>query len=223
MKTENLAETGEAGAAIYSPLVLYLYDFWVLKISNTFAWRCPTKDTQLPFFRQHIGQRHLDIGPGPGYYLANSNIPEKTAVTLLDLNPNSLNAAQKRLGKRATLIEADVTQTLPLEGVYDSISIFFLIHCLPGPLKWKMKLFTDLKPFLANSGVIYGSTILGKGVEHNWLGSRLMNLYNSRGIFGNWEDGEEDIRQALLENFENVETKVVGCVLLFSVSRPRNL
>jgi SAM-dependent methyltransferase len=178
----------------------------------------------LPFFKQFIGKRHLDIGPGSGYYLEHGSIPEETAVTLLDLNTNSLNAAKQRLGRPSTVtIEADVTQTLPLEGVYDSISLFFLLHCLPGSLEEKMELFPALKPHLAQKGVVYGSTILGKGVQHNWFGTRLMNFYNSKGIFGNREDGEDEIRQALCKEYENVETRVVGCVLLFSASRPKDI
>lgn len=220
----STGQTGEAGAAIYSPFILSLYDLWVLKISNSFAWRCPTKSIQLPFFKQFIGKRHLDIGPGSGYYLEHGNIPEETAVTLLDLNTNSLNAAKQRLGRPSTVtIEADVTQTLPLEGVYDSISLFFLLHCLPGPLEEKMKLFTSLKPHLAQKGVLYGSTILGKGVQHKWFGTRLMNFYNSKGIFGNRDDGEYEIRQALCKEYENVETRVIGCVLLFSASRHKDI
>lgn len=214
--------SGEAGAAVYSPFVLSFYDTWVLGLSNSFAWRCPTKGIQLPFFGQFIGQRHLDIGPGSGYYLKHGNIPEDTVVTLLDLNINSLLAAEKRLGRSSTLtIEADVTQPLALDGVYDSISMFYLIHCLPRPLEEKMKLLTSLKHHLAENGVVYGTTILGKDVQHNWFGRLLMKFYNSRGIFGNWQDGEKEIRQALCKDYEKVETKAVGCVLLFSASRPK--
>lgn len=58
----------EKGAAIYSPLMLKLYDWWVLGISNRYAWRCSTDAVLLPFFRQHVGRRHLDVGVGTGFY-----------------------------------------------------------------------------------------------------------------------------------------------------------
>ena len=60
----------DKGAAVYSPLVLGIYDLWVLGISNRYAWRCSTTAVLLPFFRQHIGQRHLDVGVGTGFYPA---------------------------------------------------------------------------------------------------------------------------------------------------------
>lgn len=211
-----------AGAASYTPFVLFFYDSLVLGLSNSFAWACPTKTVQLPFFKQFMGHRHLDIGPGTGFYLANADIPEKTEVTLMDLNPNSLATAQKRLGRPSTqAIQADATQKLSLEGVYDSISTFFLIHCLPGSLERKMVLFTNLKPHLAENGTVYGTTILGKDVKHNLFGRILMNVYNRRGLFSNWNDGEQEIRDHLCKDYSKVETKVVGRVLMFSASQPK--
>lgn len=221
-KNSSTTTPGAAGAALYTPFTLSLYDSWVLGLSNSYAWNCPTRSVQLPFFRQFIGLRHLDIGPGTGYYLANADISEMAQVTLIDLNPHSLNAAKHRLNRASTqTIQADVTRPLPLDGVYDSISTFFLVHCLPGPLERKMALFTDLKPHLAENGTVYGTTILGKGVKHNIFGRILMNIYNRRGIFSNWDDGEKEIREALSKDYKKVETKVIGRVLLFSASGPK--
>jgi hypothetical protein len=45
-----------AGAAIYKPSTLKLYDIVVLKFSNNHAWRCPTKSVLLPFFTQNLTQ-----------------------------------------------------------------------------------------------------------------------------------------------------------------------
>ncbi|KAJ5921423.1 hypothetical protein N7466_009749 [Penicillium verhagenii] len=214
--------TATAGAASYTPLTLPVYDAWVLGLSNSFAWNCPTKSVQLPFFKQSVGHRHLDIGCGSGYYPANAAISEKTEVTLMDLSPHSLATAKHRLGRPSTqTVQADVTQPLPLSGVYDSISTFFLIHCLPGPLDRKMALFTNLKPHLAENGTIYGTTVLGKNVKHNVFGNILMYVYNQLGVFSNWEDGEEEIREYLCKDYERVETRVVGRVIMFSASKPR--
>lgn len=218
----NSAPTSAAGAAVYSPLILSFYDLWVLSICNSFAWCCGTTSIQLPFFKMFMGHRHLDIGIGTGYYPAHAGIPEKTQMTLMDLNPNSLHFTKKRLGRPDTqTVQADVLQPLPLKGVYDSISTFFLIHCLPGPLERKMVLFTNLKPFLAENGTIYGTTVLGKDVSHNFFGWVLMCIYNWRGIFSNWGDGEREIREALCKDYKQVETRVVGRVLMFSASQPK--
>jgi hypothetical protein len=169
-----------------------------------------------------LGHRHLDIGIGSGYYPAHAGISKKTQITLMDLNPSSLHYTKERLGRPdAQIVQADVLQPLPLKGVYDSISTFFLIHCLPGPLERKMVLFSNLKPYLAENGTIYGTTVLGKDVSHNFFGWVLMCIYNWRGIFSNWDDGEKEMREALCKDYKQVETRVVGRVLLFSVSQPK--
>ncbi|CAG8903242.1 unnamed protein product [Penicillium salamii] len=155
---------GADGAWMYNRIMLSIYDMWVLGIVNTYAWHCPTKSIQLPFFQKHLSTRHLDIGPGTGYYLANAGIPSTTSVDVLDLNPNCLDDAKRALNRPGmTTFLADVLEPLPLKEKYGSISAFYLIHCLPGPLERKMGLFRNLKGFLEEDGVVYGTTILGTG------------------------------------------------------------
>ena len=82
------------GAKIYTPLTLKLYDWWVLGVSNRLAWGCPTKEHLLPHFLEHVGNNHLDIGVGTGFYL--THVPESSLISLMDLNEASLNAASTR-------------------------------------------------------------------------------------------------------------------------------
>lgn len=76
------------GAKIYTPLTLKLYDWWVLGVSNRLAWGCPTKEHLLPHFLEHLGNNHLDIGVGTGFYL--THVPESSLISLMDLNEASL-------------------------------------------------------------------------------------------------------------------------------------
>ena len=105
---------------------------------------------------------------------------------------------------------------------YDSISLMYLLHCMPGPPSRKFAIFDHLRKNLADDGVLFGATILGKGVDHNWGGRWLMNLYNGKGIFGNEDDREGVVLEALKRNFEEVEGQVKGVVLMFEARRPRN-
>ena len=82
-------------------------------------------------------------------------------------------------------------------------------------------LFENLRGYLADDGILYGTTILDKGVKHNLLGKFLMLFLNTVGIFGNWGDSEEGYEAALKENFEDEDVRVVGVVLLFTVKKPR--
>ena len=216
-----MTDSSAAGAAVYSPFTLALYDAWVLGISNRYAWRCPTKEVLLPFFRANAGLRHLDIGVGTGYYLANAQLPADTQITLLDLNPSSLEAARRRIDRPGTrTLQHDVMTPIPGDELFDSISLFYLLHCLPGPLDAKAAIFGTLKHNLQPGGVLFGATILGDSAGHNGFGRKLMAVYNKKGIFGNRGDSEVGFEAHLREHFRDVTLKREGRVLLFRAAQP---
>ena len=214
----------EHGAAVYSDRVLKIYDRWVLGFSNNYAWKCPTDAVLLPFFREHLSSNHLDVGVGSGYYLANSSDKPGQQVALLDLNDNSLRAAASRIAHlEPALIRDDVLHPAGALGdrKVDSISLFYLLHCLPGTMTDKAhKVLSTLRPHLTPGGVLYGATILGDEANHNWLGRRLMALYNRKGIFGNRHDTLASLQAALTEYFGKVAVRQVGKVALFKAEMP---
>jgi SAM-dependent methyltransferase len=216
-----MVHSSDAGAAVYSPLTLAVYDAWVLGISNRYAWRCSTRGTLLPFFRSLAGARHLDIGVGTGFYPAKSNLSANTQITLMDLNPSSLEAAKRRIGRATTrTLKHDVMSPIPGGERFDSISLFYLLHCLPGPLEAKAAVFGLLKHNLAPGGVLFGATILGDQADHNAFGRKLMKVYNSKAIFSNRQDDESGFEAHLRKHFGSVSLKREGCVLMFSASQP---
>src|SRR5258707_12277346 len=79
----------ESGASVYSPTILKLYDFGVLGLANRFVWQCPTKTVLLPFYKEHLGLKHLGVGVGTGFYIARASLTRWHQVSLLDLNENS--------------------------------------------------------------------------------------------------------------------------------------
>ncbi|MEI9729107.1 class I SAM-dependent methyltransferase [Enterobacter hormaechei] len=210
----------DEGAKVYTPLTLKLYDWWVLNFSNDFAWRCPTKKYLLPHFLRNLSSNHLDVGVGTGYYLTHA--PDDCAISLLDLNNSSLEAASARAGKSKIecQINHDVIENYPthLKNQFDSISMFYLLHCLPGTMADKAIVIGNAKMALTDDGVLYGATILGNGVKHNSFGKMLMNTYNSKGIFSNKNDSEASLRKILSDHFETAEVRVTGTVALFSAS-----
>lgn len=213
-----------AGAAVYSPLTLKLYDFVVLRFSNRFVWNCRTDEDLLPFFKQHLGQRHLDVGVGTGYYLAKTEFKASQELALLDLNDSSLKMAAARAGRPCDLFSGDIMKPnpLPSDRVFDSISMFYLYHCLPGTMEEKAAALANLSPYLAPGGIMYGATILGKSANHNVIGRRLIDVYNTKGVFGNRHDTLEGIRLALQHHFQRVDIRQKGKVGLFVVSEPKS-
>jgi hypothetical protein len=213
------ADDVERGQRIYTPLVLRGYDLFVLGFSNRFAWRCRS-GTMLERYDRHVGKRHLDIGVGTGWYLDRCGWPvAEPEITLVDLNENSLAVASRRLARYAPeTVHASVLDPLPLgERRFESAAANYLLHCLPGQIEAKAAtLAANLRPCLEPGGVLFGGTILGRGVTHTRLGRRLMRLYNAKGIFSNAEDDEQGLARGLATGLEDVEVEVVGTVALFT-------
>ncbi len=160
------------------------------------------------------------MGVGTGWFLDHCRWPvENPQITLLDLNENSLSAASGRIHRYAPeTVQANVLDPVDLaDARFDSIGANFLFHCLPGELEWKATtVASNLRPYLAAGGVLFGSTILGRGVAHNLLGRRLMRLYNQKGIFSNLKDDARGLERGLASGLTDVEIEVVGAVALFA-------
>ncbi|KAJ2965528.1 hypothetical protein NQ176_g10573 [Zarea fungicola] len=234
MNSQEQLPLQNSGSAIYSPFLLRcIYNLWVLWISNSYSWCCPTNSVLLPFFRSSMGPRHLDLGVGTGYYPAASikDGAQCTELTLLDMNLNSLQAAKRRVlaaaGQdkvRVRTVLASATETLPFSSgeKFDSVSMFYLLHCLSGPPEDKTRVFDVVRAHVAADGVAVGATILGEDVSINWFARRLMQTYNGDAkIFDNWRDSQNIFHDGLCRNFEDVDSWVVGQVMLFRARRPR--
>ncbi|QGN32072.1 bifunctional 2-polyprenyl-6-hydroxyphenol methylase/3-demethylubiquinol 3-O-methyltransferase UbiG [Microlunatus sp. Gsoil 973] len=216
------ADEVRRGAAIYSRPVLRIYDLVVVRLSNSFVWRCH-RDRMVEQYERCVGRRHLDVGPGTAWYLAKASLPAGVMITLVDLNANSLARASARLAGLTTIaVQADVLAPLPdAIGRFDSVAANFVFHCLPGSWAVKGVAFGHVADRLAADGVFFGSTILGRGVRHNLVGRRLMAIYNRRGIFHNADDDQEGLERSLREHFMEVTVTVVGTVALFRARGPR--
>jgi len=214
--TQSQAVDARAGAAVYSRPTLAIYDWFVLGFSNRYVWRCPSP-VILKHYNQHISTNHLDVGVGTGYFLDKCQFPSNNVeITLADLNENSLAVTAKRLARyKPKTAVTNVLKPVNLENRFDSIGINYLLHCLPGTMTTKNKVFEYLKHHLNPKGIVFGSTILGKGVTHNFLGQRLIRVYNKKGIFSNTEDSLEILEHNLQENFTTFGLEQRGRVALF--------
>lgn len=210
-----------AGQAIYTKFLLKLYNIWVLSFSNHWIWRCP-KHYQLEQYNQNITNNHLDIGVGTGYYLKHSNWSENTSLSLMDLNPNCLAAAKEAISNLSPVIHtADIYK--PQEALteqFDSISMNYLLHCLPGNMKAKNTAIANAASMLKPYGVLFGATILSDKNRQTPVSRRLARFYNQKGIFSNKNDSFAELKQVLQKHLENVEIKLIGCVALFKGYKP---
>ena len=206
------------GAAVYNPLVLALYDAMVMGFANHHAWRCPTR-TLLDWFEGHVSSNHLDVGVGTGYHLDRCRFPSDTPrVVLADLNPNSLRKTARRIRRyqpRSYQLDVLAPFAIP-EEPFGSISMNYLLHCLPGRIPVKAVAFDHLLPLLNPGGTLFGSTILGVGRELTSVARASLAFYNRVGVMNNAGDSLADLERCLQSRFSRVELRVVGSVALFS-------
>jgi hypothetical protein len=207
--------------SVYSPATLAIYDTLVLRLSNPLVWRCPTGRI-LDLYNKHVSDAHLDVGVGTGWYMDHCRFPAPPRLALMDLNPNALAAAARRVERYAPSTHAaDVLKSI--EGhadTYGSIGVTYLLHCLAGDIRQKAVVFDHLIPLLAPGGTVFGATILAQGVPRSGAAQKLMGFYNKKGIFGNARDSLDDLRLALASRFNDVRVDTIGCVALFSAKGP---
>jgi hypothetical protein len=209
------------GQADYSRLLLDLYDPIVIGVVAGLVWHVPGEPL-LDGYRRNIREPHLDVGPGTGYCIQRSGLPDGSHVTLLDPNPNVLRHASRKLGRYVvTAVEADVLKPLPVEGPFESAGMNMVIHCLPGPLTRKALAIRNVAAVLSSTGTLFGATILGRSGEHGWLAHRVLTAFNKRGAFDNLDDTEDGLREILSASFEDVELETVGSAAIFAAGRPR--
>ncbi|EKT79085.1 putative methyltransferase [Rhodococcus opacus M213] len=226
MPADEVTQAEKAGAAPYSRALLSVYDTVVLRWSNTLVWRCPS-ERLLAHYNSHVGGRHLDIGPGSGWYLRRAIYPTlNPMVVLLDLNPNTLQITTARLADRgitAATHTGSILGRLPADiGVFDSVAANFVLHCVPGTWVEKGRAFGHIAQVMTEDGVFFGSTILDTGVHHTPLSRALNSLYNGPiKLFHNRGDDLDGLHTALAAAFGEVEITIVGSVAVFAARLPR--
>jgi SAM-dependent methyltransferase len=209
------------GQSDYTRSLLRLYDPLVLGLAARFVWRCPTSRL-VEGYRQHIRDRHLDVGPGTGYFLEQSGLRDGSRVTILDPNANVLDHASRRLRHLdVTAVEADVLKPLRVAGPFDSAALHLVIHCLPGPLPRKAAAVANVAAVLAPTGVLFGASVLGMSGPQTWFSRRVLGAFNRRGAFDNLGDTEEGLGEILAGSFEHVELETVGSIAIFTATNPR--
>ena len=209
------------GQSEYTPFFLKVYDPVILGFFTRVVWRCPTTFL-VDHYRRHIRPRHLDVGPGTGYFLERAGLPAGAPVTILDPNVNVLEHASRRLSALdITAVEADVLKPLPLNRTFDSAALHGVIHCLPGPLSRKAVAVANVAAVLAPTGVLFGASLLGASGPHPWLSRRILAALNRRGTFDNLGDTQEGLEEILQASFEHVELETIGSMAIFVASNPR--
>ena len=209
------------GQSGYNAVMLAIYDVWVLKFMTKAVWKVPVPPG-IDRYRKHVGHRHLDVGPGTGFFLEKANPPHDTEITLLDPNPTVLRHAAKRLRVwHPITVEADVMKPLPVDGPFDSAALSFVLHCLRGPEANKAIAVRNIADVLTPEGVLFGGTVLGLEGNHTKPARTFLRAVNKQGGFDNLDDSVDGLRRILEDSFASVEIDAVGSAAFFTAAGPR--
>ncbi len=216
------SEPGYKGFKDYKPRFLKIYDWWVLGFMASRVWGVGDEPA-IDLYRTHMGRRHVDVGPGTGYFIARADPPGDLELTLIDANPHVLAHCARTLANwQPTLVEANVLRPLPIEGPFDSAGLVHVLHCIPGPLATKADAVEHIAKKLAAHGVLFGGTVLGARADHTRPARLAIRALNRLGRFGNRDDDVAGLRTILEASFYEVDVYVSsGSMAYFVASRPR--
>jgi hypothetical protein len=86
----------------------------------------------------------------------------------------------------------------------------------------KCAVFSHIKRNMTADGVIHGANVLGRGIRDDGrFAAHVRRGVLKSGIFHNLDDNAYDFEHALRQNFEDVQTRVVGSVFMFRAARPK--
>ncbi|MEV0589381.1 class I SAM-dependent methyltransferase [Nonomuraea sp. NPDC050310] len=199
----------------YHRFSLAIYDRLVLGLGCSLFWRCPASE-MADLYDTSVGRRHLDIGPGTGYFVDRCRFPGPPELTLLDLSQPCLHASARRLARyRPDTCRADLTRPLPLpRHWFDSAAMNLVFHTIPGGWDGKGPILGHVAATLRPGGVLFGSTVLDAGVAMPRR-TRWFLREQQRGHFHNQGDDPAGLDRQLARYFAEHRLWIRGNVALF--------
>jgi hypothetical protein len=212
--------TSHDGARIYSPLLLSIYDFLIMKVLSPVVWRCPPIHF-LDLYRDFMSPNHADIGVGTGYVLDRCAYePGEVRIGLFDLQQNCLDYTTRRLARFGPeSYQCDALEPIQVDADrFDSIALGGILHCIPGDMAKKGVVFDSIKPLLHPSTKVFGYTILNQGIEKTALSRMVYFLLQKLKVINGVNDSASQLTLELKKRFQFIDVKVIGCVAIFSAN-----
>ena len=207
------------GIKIYTRLGLGVYDALIVNAVARFVWSCPPK-TLIDCYRIHASCNHADVGVGTGYVLDRCGLDARnTRLALFDLQPNCLEYAARRL-ERFTPEQYLWNAGDPLVGIapFDSIGLGGILHCLPGDMRAKGRVFDALHAVCNDGATLFGYTLVNDAVADR-LRRRLVSRFFHRLQVVNFSnDSVQALEHELARRYDHYSVAVVGCFAFFSAT-----
>ena len=203
---------------IYSRAGLRLYDALVMGVLARHVWDCPA-DAFVEHYRRHITSNHADIGVGTGYCLDHCVFDTATPrLTLIDLQPNCLEYAARRLARyRPQVLVHDVLQPMPeVVDRFDSVGIGGVLHCLPGGMRNKSRVFDTIRSLTRSGAKIFGYSLVADRGRRRTRGDFVLRILNRLRVVDNADDRIDDLMRELASRFQDCQVDRVGYLAFFS-------
>ena len=211
--------------------VVFLYDAVIVNFISKYVWDCDPA-VHVERYRKFINNKsdhphtHLDIGPGSGYYLSES---QKTINTifdldlhLIDINEETLSSTKQKFPNSKTTIHDVFMKPFPYGCTFNTIALNHVLHCVPGDQEEIIdQMLCNLKSNMDEDTVLFGSTVAGlvPTERHSMSAIALITILQELGIFHNQID-EDGMRDVLAKHFKKVNIACYGSEIGFVGQNP---
>jgi len=210
------------GIKAYSAIGLRVYDTVVMRVLAKHVWGCEPSNF-VDFYRHHVSDNHADIGVGTGYCLDRCSFDTPSPrLALIDLREDCLNYAARRLQRFAP--EAYRRNAIDPIHIgtrrFDSVALGGLIHCLPGTMSDKGRVFDALAPILGAGAKVFGYSLVADRVDVNRRRQLVHACLNRLRVVNDRDDRMADLAGELHRRFDDCRLEMIGCFAFFSAVAP---
>ena len=192
-------------------LIFNNYDYFVNNINCKYVWKCDQRYIK-KLYANNITNKHLEIGPGTGYFIKKYQFNN---LHLVDINQDILNNSKKNLTNNCQNIKIHNQNIFENNNKINeditSIGMSYVLHCVPNNLDRSIdKLVENVQT--DNQITIFGSTVIPN--KKDLMAMTEIYTLNTLGIFNNINHNKEQL-DYIIDKY-NGNIKHVGNVLLFN-------
>jgi hypothetical protein len=220
--------TPDDGIKIYSTLGLKVYDALIMGAVTRYVWNCPS-NVFVAYYRSHVSGNHADVGVGTGFVLDRCGLaPGDTRLALIDLQQNCLDYAANRLARFSPeryVWDASEANRRSLSGIqpFDSIGLGGILHCLPGDMRQKARVFDALRVVCNDRATIFGYSLVNDAIRHRLRRRLVHRLFQQLQVVNFADDSACALERELAQRYEHYELEVIGCFAFFRATVVRSL
>ena len=206
----------------YTRPVLGVYDTLIMGLLARTVWRCPPA-LFVNYYHTIVSANHAEIGVGTGYCLDRCRA-DIGRLALIDLNPNCLDYAGERLARHApTTHLRNVLEPVHVTAEpFDTIAIGGVLHCLPGTMHDKGRVFDNLRPILKRDSVVFGYSLISDAGALGPAAIAAREVLNRLRFVNNKLDTCDGLRHELAARFDEHVVTRVGAIAFFIASQLSN-